>query len=276
MLSVLRRSGSEKSIVPTVVVLLLAVTASWAEEAAPAAPATPASQAPAATTPSGRQKPPPAPVVPITETTTLSGTLKTDLKGVWLLVVNVPLAPGKFKTFPELFKVTTADGKAPTFHLLDVLLPPDIADTVKGANRRFEAWQPDAATLKTLQQSWSKLPPAKEKAIDDLLFQQINYTAIGPDKYGEVFARRDESLDKILKASADQFAVLIEEKYQPRDLGPNSRVAQLMGRNAVYGVTAVEKDKIKGDALTDFIVAGPGYPLPYKLVSPFVMYRLAQ
>lgn len=270
----MRTPRTEKRIVCAAVGLLLAATAGRAEDTtatAPVAAATPA----AAAAVSPRIKPPPAPVVPITESSSLSGKLKTDLKGVWLLVVNVPLAPGKFKTFPELFKVTPGEN-GPTFHLLDVLMPGDIGAAVASANRRFEAWQPDAATLNTLRQNWSKLEPAKMKAIDELLYQQINYTVVAPDKYGEVFARRDETLDKILKSSADHFALMVEEKFQPRDLGENSRVAQVMGRNAIYGVTSVEKDKIKGDALTDFIVAGPGYPMPYKLLSPFVMYRLAQ
>jgi hypothetical protein len=267
-----RMSQTAKRSVWIAVVLLLGATGIRADEAAPAAPvaATPAA---AAATPKPRV--PPAPVVPIIQSTTQSGTVKADLKGVWLLVVNVPLAPGKFKTFPELFKITTG-ANGPTIELLDVLLPADIADAVKSANRRFEAWQPDAATLNTLRQSWSKLEPAKMKAIDELLYQQINYTVVAPDKYGEVFARRDESTDKVLKAAADNFALMIEEKYQPRDLGPNSRAAQMMGRNAIYGVTSVEKDKIQGDAFTDFIVAGPGFPMPYKMLSPFVMYRLAQ
>jgi len=271
MLSVLRRSGSEKSLVSAVVVLLLAATGVPAQEVVPTPPAGVSKQAPKVR----GTKPPPAPVVPITQTSSQSGSVKADLKGVWLMVVNVPLAPGKFKTFPQLFKVT-AGKDGPTFELLDVLLPADIAESVKSANKSFAAWQPDAAALNTLRQSWSKLEPAKMKAIDELLYQQINYTTVAPDKYGDVFARRDETTDKVLKASADHFVVMIEEKYQPRDLGENSRAAQLMGRTAVYGATSVEKDKIKGDAFTNFIVAGPGFPMPYKLLSPFVMYRLAK
>ncbi len=272
MSRMMRTPGTEKPIVWIAVVLLLTATAVCAEEAAPA-PAAGAATPAAAASPSRRV--PPAPVVPITESSTQSGKLKADLKGVWLLVVNVPLAPNKFKTFAELFKVTTgADGA--TFHILDVLLPPEIAASLANANRSRDPWQPDAAALKTLQESWSKLEPAKMKQIDELLYQQINYTIAAPDKYNDVFPRKDESLDKILKGASDHFTLMVEEKFQPRDLGPNSRTAQVMGRNGIYGATSVEKDKIKGDAMTDFIVAGPGFPMPYKLVSPFVMYRLAQ
>jgi len=274
MSSMLRTAGTKKPTVWAAAVLLLTATGVRAQDVAPTAIAPGAPQAPAEPQ-VPHQKPPPAPVVPITQTSTQSGKLKTDLSGVWLLVVNVPLAPNKFKTFPQLFKVSKgADGT--TFQLLDVLLPDDIANAVKSSNRRFEAWQPDAATLKTLQESWAKLAPAKEKPIDEFLYQQINYTIVAPDKYGDVFAKRDDALDKILKSSADHFTVMVEEKYQPRDLGPNSRVAQVMGRNAIYGVTSEEKDKIKGEAFTDFIVAGPGFPMPYKLLSPFVMYRIAK
>jgi hypothetical protein len=237
------------------------------EGAAPTAPvATP--QAQAVVTPKPRRTFPPVPVVPFTEDSSQSGKLKADLNGVWLLVVNAPLAPGKFKSFPQIFMVT-AGKTGPTFHLLDVLLPDDIATTIKTANKRYEAWQPDAATLKTLRQSWSTLAPAKVKAMDEFLYSKIHYQTVAPDKYAEVFPKRDEASDKILKASGDKFVLLIQEEYSPRDLGPDSRAAQMIARNTIYGVTQVEKDTIKGEALADFIAAGSGFPLPYKLVGPF-------
>jgi len=239
----------------------------------PAAATTP--QVQAANTPRPHRTFAPVPVVPFTEDSSAAGKVKADLNGVWFDVVSVPLAPGKFKTFPQILKVTSGK-EGPTYHLLDVLLPPDIAAAIADANKHFAAWQPDAATLKTLQQNWSKLEPAKMKATAEPLYSKIHYQVIAPDKYGEVFPKRDEISDKILKASSGTFAILIREEYAPRDLGPDSRSAQMIARNTIYGITQVDKDTLKGSALVEFIAAGAGFPLPYKFESPFAMYRLAK
>jgi hypothetical protein len=253
--------------------LCLALRASADE---PAAAATPAAATPqAANSPRPHRTFAPVAVVPFTEDSSQAGKVKADLNGVWFAVVNVPIAPGKFKTFPELFKVTSGK-EGPTYHLLDVLLPPDVAASIADANKHYAAWQPDAAALKTLQQSWSKLEPAKMKQTAEPLYLKIHYQVIAPDKYGEVFPKRDEISDKVLKASADNFTILIREEYSPRDLGPDSRSAQMIARNTIYGITQVDKDTIKGSSLVEFIAAGAGFPLPYKFESPFVMYRLAK
>ncbi len=265
----------DKQIVLAAALLTLAHCRSSRAEDAAAAPPVATPQAEAAATPRPRHTLPPAPVVPFTEDSSQTGKVKADLNGVWLTVVNVPLAPGKFKSFVEILKVTSGkDG--PTFHLLDVLLPDDIAAAVKDASKHFVAWQPDAATLKTLQQNWSKLEPAKMKAMDEFLYSKIHYKVIAPDKYQDEFPRRDEISDKVLKASGDKFTILIQEEFAPRPLPPESHASQMIARNTIYGVTQVDKDTIKGEALVEFIAAGAGFPLPYKFDSPFVMYRLAK
>jgi hypothetical protein len=240
---------------------------------APAATAPTASHAEAAATPEPRRAFPPAEAGPIAEDTSMAGKPAVDLKGVWLLVANAELVPGtgKFKTFTQMFAIS--QGKSgPTFHLLDVRLPGAIAEAIATANADTSAWQPDAAALKTLRQSWRTLPPAKQKALDEFLYLKIHYTVAAPDNYGAAFPRRDEAADKVLKDS--KVALLIREEYKSRDLGRDSRIAQMIARDSLYGVKGVEKDRLKGNATISLVAAGAGAPIPFSFRGPFVMYRL--
>jgi hypothetical protein len=259
----------------TAALALLAPTLTRAEGPSattpPAATAPTAGQAQAAATPAHRTFPP-VEAGPIAEDTTVQGKPATDLQGVWLLVVNIETAPGRPKTFPELFKVS-AGKNGPVFNLLDVRLPDDVAQAINTANRTGHPWQPDDAALKTLRQNWSTLPPAKLKTLEEFLYAKIHYKVLAPDHYDQASKGSDATADRVLKDS--KLALMIEEEYKPRDLGPDSRVAQLMARNSMYGVKQVDKDTLKGDGATGFIAAGSGMPLPFKFAAPFVMYRLS-
>lgn len=252
-----------------VAMLLCAPALSRAAETPPATTPTPG-QAAAAPTVMHRPTYPPVEAGPIAEDTHLDGKPDVKLTGVWFLVTNAELVPGKFKTFPQIFKIT-ADKDGPKFQILDVLLPDDIQQAVKTANSRtLQQWQPDAAMLKELQENWSKLPPAKLKYTGDFLYAKIHYTVTLPDKYGQ---GADDALSKVYKDS--KYTIEIQEEYRPRDLGPDSRIAQMITRATFYGVKAIDKDTVKGDMVLNFIAAGSGSPIPYKFSGPFVMYKLA-
>jgi hypothetical protein len=115
--------------------------------------------------------------------------------------------------------------------------------------------------------------PAKLKYIADSLYAKIHYKLVAADKYEAEFGSGEENLDKAIKGS--KFTMMIQEEYKPRDLGNDSRVAQMITRSTMYGAKSVDKDTVKGDMVLDFIAAGAGSPIPYKFTGPFVMYRLA-
>ena len=255
-----------------VAILLATITVAPALSRAegPAVTPTPA-QAAAAPTVMHRPTYPPVEAGPIAEDTHQEGKPDAKLKGVWFVVTNAELVPGKFKTFPQIFKVTE-DKDGPKFQILDVLLPDDIQQSVKASNSRtLQAWQPTDAMVKELQQDWSKLPPAKLKYTGDPLYSKIHYTVFAADKAG---GANGDDLEK--KANKDsKYTVLVQEEYRPRNLGPDSRIAQMITRATFYSVKSVDKDTIKGDMVLNFIAAGAGSPIPYKFGGPFVMYRLA-
>lgn len=206
---------------------------------------------------------------PFDETTLVRGKIDTDLKGVWLLVANIEVAPGKFRNFPQLLKITTGD-KGPEFHLLDVKLPENIDKSVKEAKQ--DKWQPTAEMRKSLAAQWSELPLAKEKTINDFMYDKVKYELTAPDHYGEL----GQKSDKIDKALGDtKFGVRITENYRPREIPKDVPVTQLAQRVTIYGVKKADKDTLQGEQLTGFIAVGIATPLPFTFNGPFVMYRLA-
>jgi hypothetical protein len=212
------------------------------------------------------------PTGPIAESTSVEGTPDVNLGGVWLLVAQAELVAGKFRNFPQIYKVTGPVG-APKFQLLDVKLPDDVAQSVKDANRKVAPWTPSPAMLQALRQSWSTLPVVKEKYVDEFLYGKMTYQVVAADQYGKVFAAAGDDLKKVLDGS--KVAVKIDEAYRPRDLGPDSRIAQMITRSTSYGVKAVEPEAIKGTQTMSLIAVGASSPIPYVFNGPFVMYRLA-
>jgi hypothetical protein len=209
---------------------------------------------------------------PFQESTTTRGTIDGKLTGVWLLVGNVQIAAGKFKSFVQLLKVT--DGKSgPEFHLLDVRLPASVEKSLKESSQNtLTAWVPSAEVLKLLAQEWSKLPPAKTKALDEFLYANIDYVLASPDRYEE-FPKRNDATNKILEGS--KFGILIIEDYRPREQAPEARHSQLARRTSYYGVKAVDKESVKGDMYSGFLAVGAGVPLPFEWPGTFTMYKLA-
>jgi hypothetical protein len=206
---------------------------------------------------------------PFAETTLVRGKVDADLKGVWLLVANLEVAPGKFRNFPQLFKITDG-GKGPEFHLLDVKLPENIEKSVQEA--KHNRWQPTEEMRKSLAAQWSKLPLAKEKTINDFMYDRVKYELTAPDHYGELGAK-DEKLDKALGDT--KFSVRVTENYRPRELPKDVPVTQLAQRVSIYGVKKADKDMLQGEQLTGFIAVGIATPLPFTFNGPFVMYHLA-
>ena len=78
---------------------------------------------------------------------------------------------------------------------------------------------------------------------------------------------------KLLDGS--KVAVRIDEAYQPRDLGPDSRVAQMISRSTIYAVKSVDANLIAGTQSMSLIAVGASSPIPYTFNGPFTMYRLA-
>ena len=213
---------------------------------------------------------------PIAQSTTVRGKVDADLKGVWLLVARIQVAPEKFKSFPQIIKITQGkDG--PEFTLLDVLLPPEIDKAVFDANNMtLSLWTPSEAVRKELGENWSKLPPFKLKTIDDFLYNKIEYTLVAPDEFDSLLgpgAKTSPGLTNVVKES--RFLLKVVEKYKPRKLPPDSHAAQLMSRQTIYGAKSIEKGVIKGQNSLGFYAAGMGTPLPMTFVGPFEMYRLA-
>jgi hypothetical protein len=203
----------------------------------------------------------------------LSGQVEVDLRGIWLLIAYAEVVSGKFKSFPQLLKVTRGEA-GPDFHLLDVRFPDALAKQIKEANlKTLTKWLPTPEERKMLGENWSQLPPAGEKFLDEFLFDKIAYTLVTPEHYSVEFAKTNEALDKILANSV--FAMSVVEDYRPREMEPNARISQLARRSTIYGVKSVDGSEIRGELRVGFIAMGAGMPIPYEFSGPFVMYRLA-
>ena len=214
-----------------------------------------------------------APTGPIEENTSVQGKPDTSLAGVWLLVARPEIVPGKFRNFPQIFKITQGtDG--PKFQLLDVKLPEDVQQSVSDANRKLAVWAPTPEMLRELKQNWSTLPVLKEKSIEEFLYGKLTYLVVAPDQYAAAFGGTlNDDMKKLLDGSKVAFKV--EEAYRPRDLGPDSRIAQMISRTTVYAVKSADADTISGTQTMALIAAGSSAPIPYAFHGPFTMYRLA-
>lgn len=247
-------------------------TRAWGEEASPATP--PAAPA-AAPTPRAKTIEDFGTVtaLPFRENTTVLGKVDTDLSGVWLLLANAEVAAGKFKTFPQILRVEKGpDG--PHFHLLDVRLPAAMAAQVKDSSlRTLTKWQPSAEQLQSLAASWASLEPAKEKTLDEFLYDKVEYVLAAPDSYAQAFPKRDAVLSKVLENS--RWSLTVDETYRPRDLPADARIAQLIERKTIYAAQDASPERIRGGLVLGFVAAGAGTPLPFNFGGDFVLYRLA-
>jgi hypothetical protein len=207
---------------------------------------------------------------PFEETTTVSGKVGVKLEGVWLLVGSAEVAPGKFQNFPQLLKIT-AGKSGYEVHLLDVHLPDAIKQSFLETRKTMAPWVPSEDARKTLGADWSKLPPTKRKARDELVFGQLHYLIATPSDYPHAFPKRSEPIDNALKDS--KLAIQIAQDYVPRPVPPN--VSQVIRRTSIYGVRTVDENELKGDMLTTFLATGVDTPGPLDFHGTFVMYRLA-
>jgi hypothetical protein len=290
------------------IALVCSLLAAWtglgaAEEAAP--PATPPPQPGSAATKPGETPPPaaapadseakraadqqrmkevlatPTPVSPFTETTTVLGDTPAGLRGVWLLVVHAEMnrqaAPGKVRSFVQLFKVADGANAKPEVHILDLVLPAAITQSVEQTNTTLRPWQPTAEQLQLLRTTWSTLPPYKEKNLTEHLINSMEYTVSDPPHYATAIGEQ-EAPKEILEGS--NVALRVVERYLPGRVPPDSpvHISQVMGRTSIYGLTVdgQVKDHLEGRALVGFIAAGAGSPLPYNFPGRVIMYRLAQ
>ena len=128
--------------------------------------------------------------------------------------------------------------------------------------------------LRELKQNWSTLPVLKEKSIEEFLYGKLTYLVVAPDQYAAAFGGTlNDDMKKLLDGSKVAFKV--EEAYRPRDLGPDSRIAQMISRTTVYAVKSADADTISGTQTMALIAAGSSAPIPYAFHGPFTMYRLA-
>jgi len=209
------------------------------------------------------------------ETTTVAGKIPIDLRGVWLLVAQPEVAKDKFKTFPELLVISQQKDGQPSFHLLDVRLPADMAAQVKAANDSLASWAPSDEQLAALRRGWSKLPPATDKDVmaGDHAYARIDYRLTAPERYPEVFARQDKLLKSVLSEST--FSLQVVEQYRALPLPADSNVTQLARRTSVYGFRNASDHVLEGAQVTGFLAALPFAPLPLSWSGKFTMYRLA-
>ena len=210
-----------------------------------------------------------------TETTTVEGKVPFDLRGAWLLVAHAEVGEGKFKTFPELLKVSTGKDGGLTMHLLDVRLPKEIAQAAKEADRKLTPWTPTDKDLGALRKQWATLPRATKKDVvaGDLVYGEVLFTLAAPDRYDQVFAKRDEKLNGVLAETA--FSFQIEERYRAQPQPEGSNIAQVGLRRTIYGVRTTSDTLVEGRQTVGFVAAGPAVPIPFAFSGPFKMYRLA-
>ncbi|TMA69004.1 MAG: hypothetical protein E6J77_28520 [Deltaproteobacteria bacterium] len=210
------------------------------------------------------------------EKITVEGNVPIGLGGVWFLVAQTHLAEGRYRTFPELLRVSQGNHAGLGIHLLDVSLPEKIAEAVKTANKQFTPWTPSAAELTALARRWSKLPRAPKKdPTTDLLLGQVLFTVAAPERFEQVFPRQDEALKHVLTDSA--VSLQIVENYRPLPVPPQPSgvvITQVMERKSIYGVKKVSSAVLEGDHVTGFIAAGPGFPIPLNFRGTFRMYCL--
>ena len=207
---------------------------------------------------------------PFAEATTVSGKVDIELKGVWLLVGSAEVAPGKFESFPQLLRIT-AGKSGYEVHLLDVHLPDAIKQSFLETRKTMTRWVPSEDARKTLAADWSKLPPTKRKARNELVFGQMHYLIASPADYTHTFLKPSESTANVLKDS--KLAIQITEDYVPRPVPPD--VWQVARRTSLYGVRTVDENELKGDMSAAFLATGAGTPLPLDFHGTFIMYRLA-
>ena len=207
---------------------------------------------------------------PFAEATTVSGKVDIELKGVWLLVGSAEVAPGKFESFPQLLRIT-AGKSGYEVHLLDVHLPDAIKQSFLETRKTMTPWVPSEDARKTLAADWSKLPPTKRKARNELVFGQMHYLIASPADYTHAFLKPSESINNVLKDS--KLAIQITEDYVPRPVPRD--VWQVARRTSIYGVRTVDENELKGDMSAAFVATGTGTPLPLDFHGTFVMYRLA-
>lgn len=273
------RSAREQLIGLAVMLAVVSSASSYAADT-PAASGTAAAPAAAAPATGNAAQPKPkslrdygtVPTGPIEESTTVSGKPEPNLNGVWLLVAQAELVPGKFRNFPQIFKITQDKGGMKV-QLLDLKLPEDVEQAIKDANRQVLAWTPSPEILQKLKQSWSTLPTIKEKYVDEFLYGKIKYGVVASDQYGTVFAAAGDDMKKVIDGS--KVALRVDEEYKPRDLGPDSRIAQMISRSTVYGLKSVDPNVIKGTCTMSLIAVGASSPIPYAFNGPFTMYRLS-
>ena len=214
------------------------------------------------------------PVGSFPETTTATGAAPLDLTGVWLVVVHtrpIAQAPDKYQNFVQLVKVTGGATPKPTFHILDVQLP--MQKEIDQATHSLTAWNPTPEELAMLRQYWSKLPPYKEKNLNQNIYAQVEYTLVTPDHYTDGLAGTPTDL-----LNGSTFAVRVLEHYRPGRQPEKSPVtiAQIMGRESIYAFTAKGEPpaEIDGQALVKFTVAGAGFPLPLNFGGSVRLYKI--
>ena len=269
-----KQAHVRKLILAAVLSLLAADAARAADEKKPEAKAAEPAQGEKAAAAKPEAEPTPyglTKVSAFTESTTVQGKLPS-IQGVWLLVARPQVVPGKEQNFVQLLKITGKED-APEFHMLDVRLPPEVDKVVKEQNIKREGWKPDAAALGTLASSWQKLPRYDAKGVGEFIFDKVTFEASAPDQFDNVFGKRTEELNNMMKDAT--FAVQVTENYLPHTLPDNARVAQIMQRRTVYVANSVAKDSIAGVAALGFLTAGAaGSPLPMQFKGTFSMYRL--
>src|SRR5438128_6817941 len=157
----------------------------------------------------------------------------------------------------------------------DVRLPKQIDQAAKEADRKLTPWTPTDEDLGALRKQWATLPRATKKDVvaGDLVYGEVLFTLAAPERYEQVFPKRDEKLNGVLAETA--FSLQIEERYRPLPQPPGSNIAQVGLRKTIYGVRNASDALVEGRQAVGFVAAGPGMPLPFNLGGPFKMYRLA-
>src|SRR5262249_22275996 len=209
------------------------------------------------------------------QTTRVEGTPPGDLAGTWFVCAQAELPADKTGALPpELWTVSRPAAGQLVVRLLDVELPRSIDEQYRAGSRQPKAWMPSPADLELLRKEWSRLPRVTKRDVHrgDVDYEAVEVVVAAPQRYGDVFPKRDRAMEDALAGSL--FALQVTEKFRPLPVPPGENIAQLQQRKSVYVVRSATDSVLEGKHFTGYVAAGPGMPIPITVAGPFRLYRL--
>jgi hypothetical protein len=196
---------------------------------------------------------PAAPAAPVEapEVTEVLGSVPQEFVGRWLMVGSIKLPSGQERPVPRTIEIR----KGPEHLEVRVTrepLPESVNKKIEAASQKGTAWTPDAEDLKTVDESWGKLPKI------EVSYAKIDHKILAAEAYTAEYQEDETTKDA-------KFAITINEQFAGRTGAIRSY--------AVYGVQQLTGDTMSGRYLTSTIAAAP-MPIPIVLKGDFKGYRL--